>query len=789
MLLIPALLFATIAGLLLAPYAQLPKPIAIVVFACALLLGVFLRRRRFALLLFLLPIFFLQANLRYSLQFPLPLPVETFLENKSRLLVKGDLLSVRQLTDQRSQVDLEIFSLTDLDGAQLRPESCRLRLYVNEPLIGFLPGDKVAVEAKLRKPRLFGTPGEFHWPRYLAGQGIALTGWVKKADRIKLLGRSDRWVLSGITQWRESAVEKLERLTDETESVLLRALLLGEGKLLPDGVRKKLAAGGISHLFAISGLHLGLLALFGYQLLLTVYRRSPRLMNWQPPQRVLPILLLPLLFLYLLVTGDAVSTRRAFFVATFAALFWLCRYQVNPLRLLISLAFLSLLYNPLLLWQASWQLSFAGAAGILLWRPLWQGKTATLIPVLHWPLRLLLVTVSATLATQSLVLANFHLLSPSGLLANLFAVPLVSLIALPTGLLTLLVPGETFLHEMVISLSAGILQIILLLIDYLTQLPGLNARYIFLNMREYWGIAFLLLLPLLWWQLKNRRQKLLMTVSCCLLAAGCLWPQQRLNNLTLYMLSVGQGESMLLVSPEGQSILIDGGGLYSDRFDVGERLLAPALGELGIDRLSAVLLTHDHPDHRKGLLFVLRHFPVGQFWSAEEVDNLHPDLQRVLRETKTPVGKFSSGWTQVPGWMQEGLQLFHAKDSKNKNNSSLVLYLQDKSDGLLLTGDLEKQGVNRLLAAGLPGPVSLLKLPHHGSRYSNTRQLMRVTEPDIALVSAGYGNRYRFPAKELVDFSAEQKLPLYRTDTMGTIKAELSHERWKVTCWRDGLFR
>jgi competence protein ComEC len=111
----------------------------------------------------------------------------------------------------------------------------------------------------------------------------------------------------------------------------------------------------------------------------------------------------------------------------------------------------------------------------------------------------------------------------------------------------------------------------------------------------------------------------------------------------------------------------------------------------------------------------------------------------------------------------------------------LVLYLQDKGNGMLLTGDLERGGVGALLAAGFPGPVSLLKLPHHGSRHSGTEKLLNRLRPQYCLVSAGYKNRYRLPAEQLLTYLTEMEIALFRTDLQGTIRAESTATGWQIS--------
>jgi competence protein ComEC len=130
-----------------------------------------------------------------------------------------------------------------------------------------------------------------------------------------------------------------------------------------------------------------------------------------------------------------------------------------------------------------------------------------------------------------------------------------------------------------------------------------------------------------------------------------------------------------------------------------------------------------------------------------------------------------------------------ATPDSRKNDTSLVVYYNyGEGNSLLLTGDLEKKGVEGLLAAGLPGPVSLLKLPHHGSRFSAIDQLIDRLLPQSCLASVGYQNRYHLPAKTVVGYLQEKNVPLYRTDFLGALQARYSKQGWQIRHWQQGFF-
>ncbi|PLY00352.1 MAG: DNA internalization-related competence protein ComEC/Rec2 [Desulfuromonas sp.] len=786
-------LAATLAGLALAPIYEIPPILGLLLLLLAGLVSVAFRhnRRHLSCALFLL--FLLLANLRYPLLIKSASIIDE-LDGAGIVEVVADVDTITQLDGGRCYLDLTVFSTLTQAGSLQQHDDLRIRLYLDEGTDSLFPGDRLRLKSRLRRPRLFGTPGEFDYPRHLAGEGLSLTSWLKSASQIELMAEGSFGLSRQMTVWRRDVGLVMQMLLPERQAQLTRALILGEGQQLEPELRKQLAAGGVSHLFAISGLHLGLIALFGYRLLYVLYVRFPALSAWQPPQRSLPFLLLPFLLAYLCFTGDATATRRAFLLALLVALFLARRYFVSPLTLLSSLAFLFLLVNPLLLWQAGWQLSFAGVAGILLWRPLWQ---ADLVmhrqPLIRYPLQLLLVSAAATLATLPLVVMNFHQVAPAGVVANLVCVPLVSFVALPLGLFGVAAfPLAPSLAGYCWQGCGVLLEFLVELIGHLLSLPVCSGFPLFFSRWQTFAL-FLFLLPILTAPLCLRSKKFFIMVLFCGIGAGALWqlPFPGKEELSLTMFSVGQGESLLLRNCTGQAVLIDGGGLYSERFDVGERLLAPAFAELGVPKLDAIVLTHDHPDHRKGLVYLIDHFFVGQFYSGEPLNKLHPSLRDALLRNEIPVRAPGFGWSCLESWTQGELLIHRGMlETNEKNDLSLAVYLQTgKEDGLLLTGDLEREGIVELLRDPMPGPVSLLKLPHHGSRFSMIDELVNQLQPEICFVSVGYRNSYHLPASQVVNFLVQHKIPLYRTDFSGTLLARMTADGWVVKHWEGRLFR
>lgn len=764
------------------------SPIAVI---CAVLIGAAwfpLRSTRAAD--FLLISFFLALGIAFYLLRADPPPPHHDLAHfvsEDPISVEGVVRTLALRSDGRWNIDLEARRIL-IKGSAF-DVSGGVRIVVQEGVPTARPGDRLRFHSRLRLPRTFGTPGEFDYPRHLKSRGIRATGYVADARDLAVFADTAPGPRAALEGWRRQIARRIEGATGEDMAPLVKALVIGDKGGMTSAQRDILSRGGVSHLFSISGLHLGLIALFAFAAARFIHTRSARLLLLSPPRRLLPPLIVPLLFFYLLMSGDALPTRRAFLMVLGGAFLFCIDRRTPPLRLLAAVAFLVLLIEPLALFEPSFQLSFAGVLGIMVLLPRWAPAFAALPNVGKRGAELLLTTLAATIATAPFVLYHFHLIAPAGLLTNLAAVPLVGFLAVPLGLAgAALSSWWAQGSELCFQGCAFVLQGVLKGVEW-TIGPSLLAGWKLYPSHLQAVGAGLPVLALLLPGGNNRR--LFARGGLALLGLSLfLWTPPPSAGLTLTVLSVGQGEAMILSRPGDRHYLIDGGGLYGDTFDTGERLVAPALGRLGIRRLEAVILSHDHPDHSKGLLHILEHFPVKAFWSASPPELLNPPLQHILSERGIPAIAFPLGWTVLEEERGEEFSLYVPQvPGGNLNDHSLVVYCRLNDDGLLLTGDLEGHGVRNLLADPPASATTLLKLPHHGSRRSSPELLLESLQPQWAFVSAGAGNSYRFPHFEVVQDLQRRGIPLYRTDEHGTVRFRSRGEGWKAQRWERGLFR
>ncbi len=490
------------------------------------------------------------------------------------------------------------------------------------------PGQIIRWRSVLREPSRFGNPGEFNYPLYLAARGIYVTAFLNRAEDVAVLVNHPATAKAYLENLRYKLAARIEAVVSDDAAGFLQALLLGWRGGISAEQRQVLSGSGVAHLFAISGLHFGLLALLFYRLGKWFYTRSQLLLCWCPPQRVVPVLLLVPLAAYLLLTGNAWATRRAFLMASIVAVLFASGRRTHPCILLATVALCILLCNPLALFQPGFQLSFSGVAGILIWLPPLQKKTAGYAKLVRWPLTLLMTTIAATFATAPASLWHFHQFSPAGLLTNLFAIPLIAWGAVPLGLFSLAaLPFCNFLAETGLLVAAKLVTLTLKIVTTISQWPGLTTIPYYLTLSSLVLLIGLLFVSLPFGKQSSGRWLRLLLIAATLAIAWTARPQ--FADLQVTAISVGQGDATL-VSLAGSHFLVDGGGLPGSSIDPGEQLVGPALGRMGVNRLAGVVLTHNHPDHSSGLTYIVQRFPIGKFYLAAGLGDLQRSCNRRL---------------------------------------------------------------------------------------------------------------------------------------------------------------
>lgn len=692
------------------------------------------------------------------------------------LVIEGKVLSIekrepggyRLLTSARQVIK----------GAKTASTKGKVLLYIKEGNLLVRPGQVVRWRSALREPSSFGNPGEFNYPLYLAARDIYVTSFLRRAEDLAVLVNHKAGEDAFLENWRHSfALHISETLPDDVAG-FLQSLLLGLRGGISAEQRQTLSSSGVAHLFAISGLHFGLLALLFYQVGKWLYTRSQTLVLWCPPQRIIPVLLIIPLSAYLLLTGNAWATRRAFLMVSIVALLFAQGRRTPLFALLATVALCMLLCNPLALFQPGFQLSFAGVAGIMAWLPYWQQKITGYTKVVRWPLTMVITTVAASLATAPASLWHFHQFAPAGLLTNLFAIPLIAWGAVPLGLISLAtLPFSTALADLGLLLSAKLVAWAIQIVTVISQWPVLKAIPYYLTVSDLALLCGTLLICL---PIGKHRVHWLIRLTVLMSTVLIAWATQpEMSDFQITAISVGQGDATLVSLPGGAHYLVDGGGLSGSSIDPGEQLVGPALGRMGVTKLDGIILTHNHPDHTFGLTYIVRRFPVARLFLADEAGELPPELQQVLREKEVPIMRIRQGWTHLIRKDQLSFSLYAPSQSlADKNERSIAVFAGLREQGALLTADLFGKGLTQLIEAGLPGRATLLKLSHHGSRHADPVRYLEWLSPTMAFVSAGRGNPYGFPHQQTLDACKRQGVEIFRTDQQGMLRFYADKNSW-----------
>jgi len=696
-------------------------------------------------------------------------------------------------------------------------------------------GDLLGFTAKLHPPARYYTPGAWNEAAWLAQNGIFAEGSVHVDGALVVTPAAHHSLSCALANARQHALQRMDALVERMsqwpqrwqfaaltplDSSILAAALLGDRTRLAPGERTAFQRVGAFHLLVVSGLSVALLAGICWWLL-----RRMRL-------AVLPatVITLALLTMYAWLTGFNPPVQRALLMTAIYMAARLLYRRRNALNTLAVAALILLVANPAALFDASLQmtllavLAIAGVSAPLLartispWRQaatrlstpfdaalpprlaqfritlrLWSSAlqpllgrrfSAWLVPAAVRGLlclgELAFVSLILELALALPMAIDFHRVTVVSVFANLLTVPLLALLlpmALATTLLALVslplatIPG---------AVTAGLLHLASAAVHRLSLLPSAEWR---IPPTRPLAAAFALLLLLAAIFLARRARPIF---ACAALAAVfamgflALWSVPlRIHpaNLEVTALDVGQGDSLLIVSPNGETLLVDAGGPAgpfsgNDTGDFyGENIVSPYLWSRGIRRLDAVALTHAHSDHMGGMPAVLRNFRPLELWVGSNPSTAaYVKLLNLARDLGIPVRSFHAG--DAFAFSGSAVHVLspapaYSPGASATNDDSLVLHIGYESTSVLLEGDAQHASEKIMLA--LPGlHADLLKVGHHGSLSSTTPAFLAAVHPSFAVISAGRRNLYGHPRYPVLQRLGAAHVRVYRTDEDGT---------------------
>lgn len=676
-------------------------------------------------------------------------------------------------------------------------------------------GKQLTLTGVLRQPQTKRNPGGFDYRAHLSRHGVF--GIIHTNGRVQIGEQGGFPPL----RWIEALRLQTERLIDviytgtgvktpptepSLHAQLLKGILLGKRSDVPTETLDTFRNSGTFHVLAVSGLHVGLVAMFCY-FGFALFRF---------PQKILCLLTIVAVLIYACLIGFRPSVFRASLMAILFLFATVIDRDADIFNLLAFAALVLLLLNPLQIWDVGFQLSFVAVVSIVYFVPkmekplrrLWEDAEGSSSEsedsvlskcrkvAIKWVVLSYLVTFAAQIGTGPLIAYHFYRAYPLGVIVGPFAVGLVSLIV-AVGMASVCV-GFIWLPfaKLLGILNHAIISIFLTLIGIFGQTSGVSKLT-----PPTFGLFVLYIaccLGITHWRAVYRQWRVASLIGLSVVTIW-IWDTAFHENgrlLEVITLDVGQGDAAIVRFPDNRTILIDGGiqRTYYDQqkgkwvaYDVGERIIEPYLDFHGIRELDMVVLTHPDLDHGGGLGYILENFKVGQVLGISDMpldSETHRRLHAIVKALNIRYSFPYAG--EIEFTSTATLNLLHPINAgstnlldEDKNDDSLVIKITYGEVGILFTGDIGKKAEFRLIASGQDLRSEILKVPHHGSRTSSSTLFLDAVQPRWAIFSLGQRNHYQLPHADVVARYRARGCPMLRTDESGAITLRTDGTR----CW------
>ncbi|MED3763970.1 DNA internalization-related competence protein ComEC/Rec2 [Ureibacillus terrenus] len=633
-----------------------------------------------------------------------------------------------------------------------------------------LAGRKFLIDGEWEEPKRPHHAYSFDMNDYLKSHGVM---GIVKVESMQYVGSAGS-LHQFINQMRFSLEKHIEETFPSSLAPEAEALLIGLQEDVEDETKRAYQKLGITHLFAISGLHIAVLSWIVFESLIRLRIR----------RELAAILLMSLLPGYAILAGGAPSVWRAVAVAELLMISrWKRRLAVDDALAISFIGFV--LLEPWAIYQIGFQLSFLATAGLVYSSNFLQTQKS-------WWAKSFYVTFFSQIIVYPLLLYHFYELSISSLFANLIYVPLFSFAILPTNIVLLFLsflpdPVSRCFFELYEPLRMMIAKMTFFLqsLPYQLWMPGKPSLLLM-------GICYISIFIALYLLDCRANWRAVVPVLCIPLLL--LYFQGKVNpHLVINFVDVGQGDCIVIELPYRRKVyVIDSGGVLRfgqeewkqrEPFEVGKQIVVPFLKGKGISKIDVFILSHADSDHVEGAEEILEEI------RAEEIhvspsslsEPVMKELLDVAKKQRVPIKEQIAGYSWKDGDVY--FQYLWPQDAEYEgNNDSLVLYMKKGGFDAMFTGDLEAEGERKLIALYPTLPeLDLLKAGHHGSRTSSSEEFVERFRPALTIFSAGENNRFGHPHKEVVERFHQYGLKTMTTGDAGTIEITVKNQTMRVT--------
>jgi len=628
-------------------------------------------------------------------------------------------------------------------------------------------GDHISYRGTIFRPLKNNNPYSFNYQEYLDNNNIHGLSYLYKSDYTITNGSKDLFYYLIVVprNWIRS---RINRFYSSKYSGFLKAILLGEKSSLPPQLRQDFALSGLSHILAVSGLHTGVIALIFLTIFQIVFRN-------RTAARILTIIFL---IYYMMLAHAVPSVQRAVIMISLMLLAKILQRRISTINILFAAAFIILVINPTQLFSIGFQLSFISVFAILVIFQYLSQKLNSLRkihPKIFWLLNLILLSLMVQIVLAPLTIHYFHTLALGGIIANVIAIPLISLV-LPLSILSILFPISA-----ICTVYAAANKLILFIVFAISRFVALHKillfDFLYMNNFQILSLyAVLLILIILWRNSDNLKIQLYKFISfsaltvVILIVPGLL----RERNFEITILDVGQGDAIVIRTPARKTILIDTGDKTLQK-DYGELVVVPYFKARGIRDIDLLVLTHPHADHIGGAQAVVDNIQVDKVLipRCEYDSSLYDNVLACFEDNNIEV-IYADTSLVFQEFKPVKLKILHPtyeySNKNNVNNYSVVIKAEYGNLTVLFTGDAEKE-VEAILIENWGNKLDsdILKVGHHGSNSSSTHEFLEHVSPEYAVISVGKKNRYNHPDKEIIIRIENSTDKLFRTDLDGAV--------------------
>lgn len=635
--------------------------------------------------------------------------------------------------------------LCSIDNYKIEEDKMKLELVCKEKLVGsyyfkddeykFFKekvniGSSVSIKGKLVSPKNNTVPYLFNYKKYLYNKRVYYT---LKIDNIKILKENS----NPFIKLKNKVIKHVNSYKDST---YLYAFILGKTELISDEVLTSYRENGISHLFALSGLHV---SIFSSILLFILKKlRFKEILNY--------VIIFIFLLLFSFITGFSPSILRATLLFFLLGINKVLYLNIRTLDILYLVFIILVIINPFIIYNLSFILSFTVAFFLIFSSDLLKGK--------NYFVSLFKVSLLSYFASLPLSIYYFGYTNLLGTILNLVFVPLVSFVVFPLTLLTFIISK----FYSMLNITTNLLESLSLLFNkfkIIIYFPSINLIFVFI----YLSILMLYI---------KFKKKICLYLIIVLLIFFKIRPYMD-NNTYIYYIDVGQGDSILVVTPHlNKTILIDTGGIVSFnenyKSNIVKNKTIPFFRRIGINKVDYLFLTHGDYDHAGEANELLSNFCVKKvFINKGNINNIEKKInnKEVLR---------------LKNFIIDNIKVNSLNNNvfNNENDDSTILLFNIYDYKFLFMGDASIKTEEYLLNNYILPNVDILKVGHHGSYTSTSTDFINVIKPKYSVISVGENNIYKHPNKNVLDILDNTKL--FRTDVDGTIEVKISKKGYKI---------